>query len=144
MDDPGWRLRHLPVLVGASGVLMLLAAGIGLLVAGRDGALGAALGVGVASASFTISTVLVAWADSVNPQLVLTVGLATYVTKTVLLGIFMLIVIQAGWAGQVPLGWGVALGVVGWTGVHIVWLARRRPWEGTVGDRSSPRAGSEE
>ncbi|WP_370463326.1 hypothetical protein ACN26Y_12915 [Micromonospora sp. WMMD558] len=120
--DRRWRLRHLPLLLAATGLLAAAAAVVGALTGGPDAALGAALGVGVTAASYTLTTVVLAWADSVNPQLVLPFGLGLYAAKFTLLGVVMVGVASTGWAGLVPLCLGIAAGVVVWTGVHIWWL----------------------
>ncbi|MFG3707481.1 hypothetical protein ACGF7U_22525 [Micromonospora sp. NPDC047670] len=120
--DRRWRLRHLPVLLGTSGALIAVAALVGALTGGAEAALGAAAGVGVTAASYTLTTVVLAWADSVNPQLVLPFGLGLYAAKMTLLGVVMVAVASTGWAGLIPLCLGIAAGVVVWTGVHIWWL----------------------
>ncbi|MDO3702231.1 hypothetical protein Q3W71_11140 [Micromonospora sp. C28SCA-DRY-2] len=120
--DRRWRLRHLPVLLAASGLLAAAAALLGAVTGGADAALGAAAGVGVTVASYTLTTVVLAWADSVNPQLVLPFGLGLYAAKFTLLGVVMVAVASTGWAGLIPLCLGIAAGVVVWTGVHIWWL----------------------
>ncbi|MFG2101817.1 hypothetical protein ACIBXA_12940 [Micromonospora echinaurantiaca] len=120
--DRRWRLRHLPVLLAASGLLTAVAALLGAVTGGTDAALGAAAGVGVTVASYTLTTVVLAWADSVNPQLVLPFGLGLYAAKFTLLGVVMVAVASTGWAGLIPLCLGIAAGVVVWTGVHIWWL----------------------
>ncbi|PZG01249.1 hypothetical protein [Micromonospora deserti] len=120
--DRRWRLRHLPVLLAATGLLMVTAALAGAVTGGAVAALGAALGVGVTAASYTLTTVVLAWADQVNPQLVLPFGLGLYAAKFTLLGVVMVGVASTGWAGLIPLCLGIAAGVVGWTGVHIWWL----------------------
>ncbi|MCM0675465.1 hypothetical protein NCC78_12305 [Micromonospora phytophila] len=120
--DRRWRLRHLPVLLAATGLLTMGAALVGALTGGAQAALGAALGVGVTAASYTLTTVVLAWADSVNPQLVLPFGLGLYAAKFTLLGVVMAGVASTGWDGLVPLCLGIAAGVVVWTAVHIWWL----------------------
>lgn len=120
--DRHWRLRHLPVLLGVSVVLLVGAAVVGWLAGGGPGATGAAIGVGVVSVSYTLSTLAVAGADSISPQLVLPVGLTMYVTKFTILGVLMVVMVASGWAGLVPLGVGVAVGVVGWTAAQIWWI----------------------
>ncbi|MCW6004663.1 hypothetical protein K1W54_08710 [Micromonospora sp. CPCC 205371] len=126
-NDRRWRLRHLPVLLVASAVAMVGAAVVGGLTRGAAGAVGAAVGVALVTASYTLSTVVLAWADAINPQLVLPFGLGIYVAKYSLLGGVMMIVATADWAGLVPMGWGVAAGVVAWTGVHIWWITKIWP-----------------
>jgi hypothetical protein len=126
-DDGRWRLRHLPTLLVTSAVVIVVGAVIGGLTRGGAGALGAAVGVALPSASFTLSTVVLAWADKQNPRLVLPFGVGLYVMKYSLLGGVMILVGASDWAGLVPFGWGVAAGIVAWTGVHIWWLTRVWP-----------------
>ncbi|MFG2164174.1 hypothetical protein [Micromonospora chersina] len=121
--DRGWRLRHLPVLVIASVLLAAVAAVTGGLVRGADGAVGAAAGVAVTAASYTLTTVVLAWADARDPQLVLPFGLGLYIAKMTLLAGVMVLVGATGWAGLIPFCLGIAAGVLVWTGVHIWWLA---------------------
>ncbi|MEH0983106.1 hypothetical protein [Micromonospora sp. CPCC 205556] len=128
--DRRWRLRHLPVLLVASAALAVVAAVVGGVTGGADAALGAAAGVAVTAASYTLTTLVLAWADTVNPQLVLPFGLGLYAAKFTLLGVVMVAVASTGWGGLIPLCLGIAAGVAVWTGVHIWWLTRvhsRRP-----------------
>jgi hypothetical protein len=120
--DRGWRLRHLPVLLIASAVLAAAAAVVGGVTRGADGALGAALGVAVTALSYTLTTVVLAWADARDPQLVLPFGLGLYVAKMTMLGAVMVVVASTGWPGLIPLCLGIAAGVAVWTGLHIWWL----------------------
>lgn len=120
--DRGWRLRHLPVLLGASAVLAALAAVVGGVTSGPAGALGAAAGVAVTVVSYTLTTVVLAWADARDPQLVLPFGVGVYVAKMSLLGAVMVLVASTGWSGLIPLCLGIAVGVLVWTGVHVWWL----------------------
>src|ERR671917_107012 len=76
--DRGWRLRHLP--------LMLAAAGVGGWLAGGSGAVGAAVGVLVATLSFTASTLVIAYADRLDPKLVMPFGMGAYIAKVSLFG----------------------------------------------------------
>ncbi|MEU1689870.1 hypothetical protein [Micromonospora sp. NPDC005707] len=130
--DRGWRLRHLPVLVLASVLMAAVAAVAGGVTRGADGALGAAAGVAVTAVSYSLTTVVLAWADARDPQLVLPFGLGVYIAKMTLLGGVMVLVASTGWPGLVPFALGIAAGVVVWTGVHIWWLA-------TVHSRRVPR-----
>jgi hypothetical protein len=127
VDDGRWRLRHLPTLLVTSAVVILVAAVVGGLTRGGAGAVGAAVGVALPSASFTLSTVVLAWADKQNPRLVLPFGVGLYVMKYSLLGSAMILVGTSDWPGLLPFGWGVAAGIVAWTGVHIWWLTRVWP-----------------
>lgn len=119
------RLSHLPALLGVCGVLLVAVAVVGGMTAGGAGAAGAATGVAVVTASYLLSTVVIAWADSVHTPLVLPLGLATYVVKFVVIGVVMAAVAARDWAGLVPMGFGVIAGVVAWTATQIWWVARR-------------------
>ncbi|WP_320067544.1 hypothetical protein [Micromonospora sp. RTGN7] len=121
--DRGWRLRHLPVLLVTSAVVAALGAVAGGVLGGADAALGAVAGVAVTVASYTLTTVVLAWADARNPQLVLPFGLGLYAAKFTLLGGVMVAVASTGWPGLIPLCLGIAAGVVVWTGAHIWWLS---------------------
>lgn len=120
--DRHWRLRHLPVLLVVSAALAVAAAFVGWLTAGGAGAAGAAIGVGIVTVSYTLSTLVIAWADSISPQLVLPFGLAMYAAKFSVFGVLMAAVAATGWAGLVPFGVGVVVGVVGWTAAQIWWI----------------------
>lgn len=120
--DRGWRLVHLPSLLTASAVLLVGATVVGWILAGGTGAAGAASGVAIVCVSYTLSTLVIAWADSIDPKLVLPWGLGMYIAKFSLIGFVLAAVASAGWAGLVPLGWGVIVGVIGWTGTHVWWI----------------------
>jgi hypothetical protein len=120
--DRRWRLRHLPALLLASAIVLLAAAVVGWLMRGGVGAAGAAIGVGVATLSYTVSTLIIAWADSLESRLVLPFGLGTYVAKFSLLGGLMILVGGSGWRGLVPMAWGIVAGVVGWSVAQIWWI----------------------
>ncbi|HYN94252.1 MAG TPA: hypothetical protein VES42_10435 [Pilimelia sp.] len=126
--DPRWRVRHLPVPLAASAVVLVAVALVGWLTAGGAAAAGAAAGVALVAAGYLGSTFLVAWADAQASALVLPFGLAAYVTKIVIVGVVMMAVAQTGWAGLIPMAWGIAAGVVAWTSAHIWWLARNPPY----------------
>ncbi|MCO1598131.1 hypothetical protein M8C17_23560 [Micromonospora sp. RHAY321] len=120
--DRRWRLRHLPVLLIASVALAAVAAVVGGATGGTTAAFGAAAGVGVTVFSYTLTTVVLARADQINPQLLLPLGLGLYVLKFSLLGVVMVAVASTGWPGLVPLCLGIVAGVAVWTAVHIWWL----------------------
>jgi hypothetical protein len=123
--DPRWRVEHLPFLTAASFALLLCAASVGFLTGGATAAVGAAAGVAITTLSFTMSTLVIAWADTVRPALLMPLGLLTYVLKYTLLGVITAAVISSGWPGRTAMGWGVVAGVLGWTSVQIWWVARR-------------------
>lgn len=117
-----WRLRHLPLLLVASSVVLVAAMLAGWLSRGTAGAAGAAIGVGVVTLSYTFSTLLIAWADSISSKLVLPFGLGAYVAKFSLFGGLMLLIGGSRWPGLVPMGWGIVAGVAGWTAAQIWWI----------------------
>jgi hypothetical protein len=137
------------VLLLTSGLLAALAGLAGGLTRGADAALGAAVGVGVVAASYTFSILLIAWADSVDTNLVLPFGLTAYVTKFTLIGVVMAAVAASGWPGLEPMGLGVIAGVVVWSGTHVWWVVRHAPKSdayegGRASDSSHPAAAREE
>ena len=124
--DPRWRVAHLPFLTAVSVAVLLCAASIGYLAGGPQLALGAAAGVAITTVSYTLSTLVIAWADTVRPALVMPLGLATYVIKYSLLGVILAFTVTSEWPGRVALGWGVVAGVVVWTAVQGWWVTHLR------------------
>jgi len=133
--DPRWRIEHMPMVLAAGFALVLCAASAGYVMDGPTAALGAAAGVFVVAVGYSMSTLAVGWADAVNPALVLPIGMAAYVIKYLLVALIMLVVAGNGWAGGVPMAWGIAAGAVVLTAVQVWWvslLARRNfPAAGT-------------
>jgi hypothetical protein len=123
--DPRWRVAHLPFLTVVSVAVLLCAASIGFFAGGPQVAFGAAAGLAITTVSYTMSTLVIAWADTVRPALVMPLGLATYVIKYSLLGVILLFTVSSDWPGKAALGWGVVAGVVTWTAVQIWWVTRR-------------------
>ena len=117
-----WRLRHLPPLLLVSGLVAAGAAVVGGLVGGAVGAFAAALGVAVATASFVASTLVIAWADTINTKLVMPFGMGTYIAKVSLMAGLLLALMASGWAGLQPFAWGLAVGVVAWSAAQIWWI----------------------
>jgi hypothetical protein len=122
--DPRWRVAHLPFLSAVSGALLLCAASVGFLVGGAVPALGAATGVLIVTISFTMSTLVIAWADTVRPALLMPLALFTYVLKYSILGVALAFGVDSDWAGKAALGWGIVAGVVVWTAVQAWWFTR--------------------
>ncbi|GIF18771.1 hypothetical protein Ate02nite_15010 [Paractinoplanes tereljensis] len=126
--DPRWRVAHLPFLSAVSAALVLCAASAGFFAGGAASALGAALGVLIVVVSYTMSTLVIAWADTVRPALLMPLALLTYVVKYTVLGVVLVYGISTDWTGKAALGWGVVAGVVVWTAVQAWWFtAIRRP-----------------
>jgi hypothetical protein len=122
--DRRWRLRHLPAPLAATAVTLVVATMVGWLVGGAVAAVGVAVGVAVVGLAQLSSTLVVAWADSVAPRLVMPVGIMAYVTKISVLGAIMMMAAALDWVGLIPMAWGIAAGVAAWTGAHIWWTAR--------------------
>lgn len=122
--DPRWRIRHLPMLTAISFALVLCAGSVGFLIDGPDAALGAAAGVLMVNLSFTITTLVVAWADTVRPALLMPLGLLTYVIKYTLIAVIMVGVAASGWAGGLAMAGGIAAGAILLTAAQVWWIAR--------------------
>ncbi len=112
-------------MLSVSGAALLAGAIVGGLTAGGTGALGVAAGVALVIASYTASTLAIAWADSVAPRMVLGVGVGLYILKFSLFGVMLVAVNDAGWAGRVPMAIGIVVGVIAWTGGQIWWTVKR-------------------
>jgi hypothetical protein len=122
--DPRWRVAHLPFLTAVSAALLLFAASAGFLAGGSPPALGAAVGVLIVTLSFTMSTLVIAWADTVRPALLMPLALLTYVLKYSVLGVVLAYGVSSSWTGKAALGWGIVAGVVVWTAVQAWWFTR--------------------
>ena len=126
--DPRWRVAHLPFLSAVSGALLLCAASAGFLSGGSGPALGAATGVLIVTLSCTMSTLVIAWADTVRPALLMPLALLTYIVKYSILGVVLAYGVSTDWTGKSALGWGIVAAVIVWTGVQAWWFTvLRRP-----------------
>jgi len=119
-------MTHLPVGLKTSAVIFVLTVAGGAVFGGLTGALGAAVGVGIVVASFTVSSLVIAWADSVHPTLVLPVGMFTYILKFTAIGFAMAAVVASGWDGLTALGVGVAVATIGWATAQAWWVWHAR------------------
>mgnify|MGYP000710228301 FL=1 len=120
------RLRHLPVPSMASAVLLVVLAGVGGWLDGVPGAVGAVVGVALVAASYVASSLALAWADSVHPRMVLSVGLLTYSLKFALLGVAVFAVAASDWPGQRMLAVAIIVATVGWITAQVWWTFRAR------------------
>jgi hypothetical protein len=77
----------------------------------------------VVAAGYALSSVAVAWADSVAPKLVMTVGLTTYVFKFTLLGV-VFFAVPGDWAGLRTMAVAMIVSVLTWVGAQIWWTVR--------------------
>ncbi|MFI5931504.1 hypothetical protein [Actinoplanes sp. NPDC051494] len=117
------RLKHLPLPLAVSGGLLVVAAVAGWFTAGSAGLIGGAGGVAVVAGGYALSSVAVAWADSVLPKMVMTVGLATYLFKFSLLGL-VIFAVPRGWAGIPAMAVAMVVSVVAWLGAQVWWTVR--------------------
>jgi hypothetical protein len=133
-DRPaGWRsgglrsrLKHLPSGLLASAGLLVIGVIVGALVRGGAGAGGAAAGVALVAASYTGSSVVIAWADLRDPRLVLPVGLLTYVLKFTVIGFALAGIAATGWRGLPAMGIAIIVTALGWTIAQAVWTWRAK------------------
>jgi hypothetical protein len=125
------KVRYLRVALPVAGAVAVLAAVAGGIAAGLAGALCAAAGVALVAASYTATTLAVAWADSVNPRMVFGVGMGMYVTKFSIFGGLLIAMQGVAWSGRVPFAMGIVAGVVTWTATQIWWTVRtQHPYVG--------------
>ena len=122
----GKRLRHLPSGLIATAVLLVVGVPVGALLRGGPGAAGAAAGVCLVAVSYVIGSVVIAWADSLDPRLVLPAGLMTYVLKFTLIGVIMAAISASGWSGLVPMGVAVLVSALGWIVAQSWWTWHAR------------------
>ena len=120
------RLRHLPSGLAASAVLLVVGVLLGALLRGGAGAAGAAAGVGLVAVSYVVGSLVIAWADSVDPRLVLPAGLMTYVLKFTLIGLVMAAIAASGWSGLRPMGVAVLASALGWIVAQSWWTWHAR------------------
>ena len=120
------RLRHLPSVLIASSALLVLGVGIGAVLWGGAGAAGMAAGVALVAASYTVSSLVIAWADSIDPRLTLPAGLMTYALKFTLFGLLLAVLARTGWRGLLPMGVAIMGTALGWTVAQAVWTWRAR------------------
>ncbi|MFC0096643.1 hypothetical protein ACFFKH_03785 [Micromonospora marina] len=118
------RLTHLRLPLLACAALAVVGVPVAALLRGPTGAAGFAAGVALVIVSYLISSLSVAWADAVHPRMIMSVGLVTYATKIVILGVVMAAVAATGWPGLPAMGVAIIAAVVVWTGAHLTWAMR--------------------
>lgn len=109
-----------------AGMASVLAAVIGLITDGPNGAAGAALGVALASLGFAGSVWAIAGAEKIDLRLTLPVALVTYAGKLGLFGIALGIVKSSGWDVMWPMAMGVIGGALAWLTTQAIWLLRAK------------------
>jgi hypothetical protein len=120
------RLQHLPAGLLAMAVSLVLTVPLALWRDGGVGAAGALAGVGVVTASYAVSSLIVAWTDLKARHLLLPVAMATYVVKFTVIGVAMWIVSSTGWAGLPWMGVLVIVSVLAWITAHATWVWRAK------------------
>jgi hypothetical protein len=120
------RLTHLPTALAASAVLLVVSVLVGWLTRGGSGAAGAAAGVLLVVLSYVLSSLVIAWVDTINPRLLLPIGLAAYAIKFIVIGLVMWAVASSGWTGLAPMGVAIIAGVLVWTLAQSIWTYRAK------------------
>jgi hypothetical protein len=123
-EDPSWRIEHLPFVTAAGLALVLCTFSAGFLADGLAGALGAAGGGLIVTVGVSLTTLAIAWADVIRPELVLPVGMGVYMVKYAAIVFLLFAVAGSDWSGAPALFWGVAVNAVVLTGVQAWWLTR--------------------
>lgn len=118
----GKRLKFLPFMLGVTAVVAVVAPLVAYLVVGSQAAVGVLAGVALVAASYLLSSFVIAWADSINPKLVLSVGLLMYGVKFTVLFLVLAVIAQTGWAGMRPMAIGIGIAAIAWTIGHGWWL----------------------
>ncbi|WP_025618330.1 hypothetical protein [Salinispora cortesiana] len=118
------RLPYLRLPLAACALLAVAAVPVAAVLRGTTSAVAVAAGIALVVVSYLVSGLSVAWADAVSPQLIMSVGLVTYVTKIVVLGVVMAAVAATGWAGLPDMGVAIIAAVVVWTAAHLTWALR--------------------
>jgi hypothetical protein len=116
------RLNHLPAGLSACAVVLVVAVAVAAVTRGTPGVVGAVIGVVGVTASYVLSGLAVAWADSVSPQLTMPVGLATYVVKFSLLGAVLIAFSESDWPGIPPMAFAIIAAVLAWNAGHLWWI----------------------
>ena len=120
------RLRHVPSGLIASAVLLVVGLGVGAVLWGGPGAAGVAAGVTLVAASYTGSSLIIAWADTIDPRLTLPAALMTYALKFTFFGLLLAVLARNRWAGLLPMGVAIMGAALGWTVAQAVWTWRAR------------------
>jgi hypothetical protein len=120
------RLQHLPAGLIAMAVVLLVTVPIALWRDGGVGAAGDVAGVALVTASYAVSSLIIAWTDLRARHMLLPVAMATYVVKFTMIGLGMWIALGTGWAGLPWMGVSVIIAVVGWMTAHAVWVWRAK------------------
>jgi hypothetical protein len=134
------RLRHLPVPLLALAGVLVVGGVIGALVRGPVGVAGVAAGTALVAVSYVLSSLAIAWADRVNPRMVLPVGLTAYAVKFLLFGLLMIAVSAKDWPGLVPMGIAIVVAALTWSAAQAGWTWKARiPYVEPVAETTNNR-----
>lgn len=120
------RLTFVPFMLGVSAVVAVVAPLVAYFTVSPAAALGVLAGVGLVVVSYLLSSLVIAWADSINPKMVLSVGLLMYGVKFTVLFLVLAVIAQTGWAGLKPMAIGIGIAAIAWTVGHAWWLWHAR------------------
>jgi ATP synthase protein I len=112
--------------LAASAGLLVLGVPVAALFRGGAWAGGVAAGVALVAVSYSVSSVIIAWVDSIDPKLIMMVGLATYVIKFTLIGVLMWVIASTGWSGLTAMGVAVMTTVLVWVIAQSWWTWKAR------------------
>lgn len=120
------RARHLPAGLLGCGLALAVATVVAGITTGTPGVIGAAVGVVGVAASYVLSGLAVAWADSISPQLTMPVALTTYAVKFILLGVVLIQFGGSTWPGLHPMAFSILGAVVAWNVAHFWWVTHAK------------------
>lgn len=92
----GWRLHQLWLPLACTGTVLVVATVVAALVRDFDAAAGMFAGIGIVAASYSVTMLVLAWADAVKTDWVLPLGVLTYVVKFTVIGVVLASVAAAG------------------------------------------------
>ncbi|NUS73311.1 MAG: hypothetical protein HOQ05_07890 [Corynebacteriales bacterium] len=114
-------LGHLSFGLAALTVTAFAGALIAAKVASAPVGIGFAVGCGIVWFFFSLSSFLIAWADMVNRELIMPIGLGAYLLKICLVGFLVFAISEADWNGFPGLVWGLIVGTGVWMMALIGW-----------------------
>lgn len=126
-DPIARRLTQLPWGLAGSALVLLVGVPVGAFLRGGAGVAGVVAGVALVVVSYTLSSIVIAIADTIRPALVLPFGLATYVVKFSVFGVIMAAISDRGWAGLSAMGAAIVAAAVLWSAAQVLWLVRTQP-----------------
>jgi hypothetical protein len=93
---------------------------------GLPGVIGALVGLLVVAVMFTASWYAIAWVEVWDIRLVLPAGMMAYTFKIIVLMAALLLASRLKWDGMLPMVASVAVSIVAWLTVLMIWGVRAR------------------